>query len=284
MEVSLNEALDLMFEEEETSSSMGRMKTDIKKYEHFLDIIKGEKQFEGDINNPDDMKAVIKSIKGIHSELSGKGTGDESSLRKRLSRYLNKALEVEKIVNKIEAGDKITDKEEETFEKFADEIEDILFKETYIKQFFPDESGVPSREFYKIDGTFPLKYTTPKGKDYYAIVRPPTGVIAWENIVRDKKSSSNEIRSILNKDPEINLKSKFTENQYDKDNKKVYRNSIKDMLDTGRLKILDDNETKKKVLNFFYENGASEGSRSYIKGVDKAVGSIGFWKSIKNLF
>lgn len=288
MKISLNEALDVIFEEESKgeASSFNKKKIDTEKYENFIKILKGEKEFEGDINGPDDMKAIIRAIKDIHRELKNKTkSGGESSLRKRLSQYYNKALEVEKIVNKIEAGQKITDKEEKAFEDFADEIEDSLFQETYMKSLFPDETNTSSSDWDKnIYGAFPIKYTSPKGKDYYAIVRPPTGVVTWEGMSLSKDGATSGVREILKKDPKINIGVKFDE--YDKDSKKIYKGtkSIKSMLDTGRLKIKDDDTAKKKVEEAFFNNGVEEGSRGYIKGINKALKDINFWKEIKKLF
>lgn len=288
MEVSLNEALDVIFEEESRgeASSFNKKKIDTQKYEDFIKIIKGEKEFEGDIDGPDDMRAIIRAIKDINKELKDKSTsGGESSLRKRLSQYYNKALTIEKIVDKIDAGKKITSKEEQEFEDFADEIEDSLFQETYMKQLFPDETNTSSSDWDRnIYGAFPIKYTSPKGKDYYAIVRPPTGVVTWEGMSLSKDGATSEIREILKRDPKISIGPRFDE--YDKDSKKIFKGtkSVKEMLDTGRLKIKDDDKTKEKVEKAFFDNGVEAGTRGYIKGINKALKDINFWKEIKNLF
>lgn len=276
---------NLLSEEEDLKKSKGKSltqkKMDSEKYERFVEILKGEREFEGNIDGPEDLRAVINAIKKIDSDLSS-GGGKESALRKRLSQFSNKAKDVESIMNKKDSGSKLSDSEKKKIEDFADEVEDALFNDTYVKEFHPDsETKNWSND---VEGTVAIKYTTPKGKDYYGLVRPSSGIITWEGMGLGKSGATSDIRNIIKKDPDVNLKNRIEE--YDTDSGKILRGTknIKDLLATGRFAIKDDNASKDKIKEAFMNNGARVGSRDQLRGVEKAIKDINFWKTIKSLF
>lgn len=265
-----------------------KRKFEMQTHQDFVDILKGEKKFDGEIETPQQMRVIIDSIKKIYNELHG-GKADKESptfqMKKRMVSFYERSKEIEKILKKIESGDRITEKESEQYDTFADDIEDVLFQETYVKKMFPAEKGETSSKTWALSfqKAFPVEYTDKSGETYYGLVRPPSGVITWEGMGLGKQGATSEVGKKFKDDPDFSLGSKLSLNDT---THKVYRSSaeVKKALSTGRFVIKDDDKTIEKVQKVFEDLGASVNDKGYAKGVGKALKSMEFWKRIKQLF
>ncbi len=287
---NLNDIMDSLFEQEFSASgeNFRKRKGELETTEDFVAILKGEKKFEGDIDTPEEMQAIIDGINKIHDEIKNTTVKvDKNSpsyqMRRRLVSFYDKAQDIQKILNKIKSGKKISEKESDMFDEFAEQVEDVLFHETYMKKMFAAEKGETSSILESFQKAIPIKYTSPKGKDYYGLIRPPSGTITWQGQQLSNKSAPTEVRDIIKQDDEVNLGSQIP---FDESSNTVLRGAknVRRALDSGRIEILDDPATVKKVRKAFENSGVEYSSRGWPKNLNKVIKSVDFWKKIKNLF
>lgn len=270
------------------SENYDKRKENVKTYENFLSILKGEKKFDGSIETPQEMRVVIDSIKKIYDEFHGKKVDKDSptfQMKKRMVSFYERAKEVEKILKKIESGERVTEKEEDQYDTLADDVEDVLFQETFVKKMFPADKGETSSKTWAMSfqKAFPVKYTTKEGEDHYGLVRPPSGIITWEGAGLGKDGSKSDVGIKFKNDPDFSLGSKLPLND---STYKLYRSTsdVKQALSTGRFDVKDDDKTIEKIQDLFSDMGATVNDKGYAKGVGKALKNMEFWKSIKRLF
>ena len=165
--------------------------------------------------------------------------------------------------------------EKKTILKFADDIEDILFSDTYVKEFAPSEAGATGGKQNKIlfNESFPVEYHSEDGHTYYGLVRAPSGIVTWSGEKARKAAAADSRYRIPIKMPML------------KQNYKLLKNSeIKKLIDDKILKFKDDDNTKAKVVDLYKKYNASINDRGDIKGLNKVLKNVGFWKDIKALF
>lgn len=245
----------------EQGSSLG--KTQSKKtvgYNKMMNILLGNEKFEGEINTPEEFRAVIDAI--LNDKFKTK-----ASLK-------NRAKEVDKIIKKIEAGKTITDSEEEMADDFADDVEDELFQMTYMKKYTAQSEGGSGGQANKarFNESIPVKYTTDGGKIYYGLITPPTGFIAWQN---------NEVGRIAKNDPELNIPPRL--NLLDK-NYTVDKVVHKDLLNSSRFIVKDSSAAKRQVKEAFEKHGATLTPKGDVPGIEKVMKKVEFWKDIASIF
>jgi len=279
---------DAVSQDSRYSENYNKRKSKIQDYQDFVDILKGEKKFDGAIETPQQMRTIIDSIKRIYNELHGGGADKDSptfQMKKRMVSFYERAKEVEKILRKVESGDRVTEKESDQYDTFADDIEDVLFQETYVKKMFPADKGETSSKTWAMSfqKAFPIKYTDKSGEDYYGLVRPPSGIITWEGMGLGKQGATSDVGRKFKSDSEFSLGAKLP---LDDTTHKLYRSEseMKKALSTGRLEVKDDNQTIEKIQELFSDLDVSVNDKGYAKGVGKALKSMDFWKGVKRIF
>lgn len=262
-----------------TSETGERVKSkssdDHEKFADFVEILTGKRNFEGDIDTPAKMQQILDGIKKIKGDLKGPQDSSDKThaMKKRLAKLAKKADEIQKILDKIKSGDKVTEDEADKYDKFADEVEDILFFETYVKDFTRNETGGSGGKVNKIlwENSFPVEYTSDDGTKYYGLVRVPSGVITWQG---------DKAREVVKNDPEHEIPVKF---DIMKPDYKISKNAkVKEL--EGKLRFKDDDKTKEKVKELYKQHGAEINDRGDIKGLNQALNKVEFWKDIKSLF
>lgn len=244
----------------------------------FAAILTGKERFEGEIDSPEQLHAIIKGIKQFENELSGKKTDEDSktgAMKKRLAKMLDKADDIEKILNKKEKGTKLSKDEIGAVMKFSQEVSDILISETYMKEFTEYEKGGSGGKVNKIlfNHSFPVEYTADNGSKHYGLIRMPTGIVTWQG---------RDTMRIVKSDPEFKIQSRFQVLR--KDYRLNKSKELRELIDAGRIKYKDDDKTKKKVRDMLEKAGASINERGDIKGLNRALKNVEFWKSIKSFF
>lgn len=230
-------------------------------YERMYNILLNNEKFEGEINTPEEFRAVIDALLRDVFKIN-------SAIKKQ-------AKEVDKIIKKIENGDTISDTEEEMADDFADKVEDYLFSETYIKGYTAKSKGGSGGQANKdrFSSSIPVKFIADNKKEYYGLITPPTGYIAWQ---------SKSVHSIVKNDPDLKIPGRL---ELIKDGWKVLKNSFfNDLIKSRRLIVRDDDRSKKKVEEIFTKHGASINQKGELPGIEKVVKKIEFWKDIAKIF
>lgn len=259
------------------SGSRGNKKIDIEGYEKMLNILAGKEKFEGDIETPEQMQLVIDNIRKFKEETKKKDFKEDPAhaLKAKLAKLYPKIGPVQKVLDKIKETGKVTEKDDDVYSEFADEVEDILFYETYYKKHTASDVGGSGGKVNKIvfNHSFPIKYTSDAGKDYYGLVRPPTGAITWQG---------DRAREVVKNDPEIKIPYKLPILQGTW--RIMQTKMMDDILASDRVKIKDDSKAKEKVKEALENAGASINERGDIKGMNKVINSVEFWKDIAKIF
>jgi len=263
--MNLNEMLKSMNEADkpgsEPGSSLGKQSS--KKtvgYNRMMNILLGNEKFEGEINTPEEFRAVIDAI--LNDKFKTK-----ASLKK-------KAKEVDKIIKKIESGKTITKNEEEMADDFADDVEDELFQMTYMKKYTAQSEGGSGGQANKarFSHSIPVKYTTDGGKVYYGLITPPTGFIAWQN---------KEVGKIAKNDPELTIPPRLNLLDTTWTVDKVVH---KDLMNSDRFVVKDSSAAKREVTQAFENHGATITPKGDVPGIEKVMKKVEFWKDIAKIF
>lgn len=290
MEVSLDKVLNVLNEEEEWKTSESDSFKKKKDYEDTLkdivDIFKGEKEFEYDLYNRSMMRKMLNFIEKAHTTKSDE---DEDAttfqMRKRLGS--KKLYDQVDTIREILSKEEPTEKEEEIYKNFVDEVEDILYYETRHKKVTSNSSGETSKESLtaSVKDVFPVKYEASNGEDYYGLVRPPSGIITWQDASFNKEGPGSKAGRLFSKDfPGLGKKIPLN-NDTNKPftGAKVYSDAV-EKSERPRIEVKYDDSTKNKVQEIMSDNGVSINNKGYAKNVNKALGRTSFWKDVKNLF
>jgi hypothetical protein len=260
------------------SGTQGYKKIDIEGFEKMFNILGGKEKFEGSIDSPQQMQVVLDSIKKFYEESKSNpkmGSEEAGAMKKKLAKLYPKINTIQKILDKIKKIGKVTGKDSDVYDDFADEVEDILFYETYYKKFTATETGSSGGKVNKIvyEHSFPIKYTADDGKEYYGLIRPPTGVITWQG---------DRAREVVMNDPSLKIPTKLPilQGQWQLMKSKF----IDKLLASKRVEVKDDSKSKEKVKKAMEKVGASINDRGDIIGMQKALDNVGFWKDITKIF
>lgn len=254
------EAVDHGTHERGKSGNVSGSKSTIG-YNKMMNILLGNEKFEGEINTPEEFRAVIDAI------LSDKFK-TKASLKKR-------AKEIDKVIKKIEAGKTISKTEEEAADDFADDVEDELFQITYMKKYTAQSEGGSGGQANKarFNHSIPVKYKTDGGKVYYGLITPPTGFIAWQN---------QDVYKIAKNDPDLKIPPRL---ELIKDTMTVLKNKAVDpLLKSDRFIIKDDSKSKRRVQEAFEKHGATINQKGELPGIEKVMKKVEFWKDIAAIF
>jgi hypothetical protein len=315
--ITLHEALDILSEQEGTTGNVSQESLiDIEAFQEFLDYATGKKPFKSIISSlagEDEEEFgestgksliwVVNNIKHIQQQLESKKktVGDEQkeSYRNALKLHqktVKKALEVESILRKdgssslnsqlrlsdVKEPEDIPVGQKKKLREFVDYLEDEEFKKIYNK-IVPTGEGETSTKARKeaVEKAFPVKYETSDGETYHGLVRPPSGIITWEDASFQEQSAGSKAGKKFSRDfPELGKKIPI-----DPDNATVYEKAkpVRDAVETGRLQFADDKQTKQKVQNIFSDHDVSVDDKGYAKGVNKALSRTSFWNDVKKL-
>jgi hypothetical protein len=184
-------------------------------YTHMLEILLGKEPFEFKLKgNPERVKSLVtfskeleankeafekehKQLKAEYNELTKKTrkTAEEYNrqeklaselktyqLKKTLRRFESTLRRLEPVVDKKLNAESLTSLEEKEYKQLVIDLEDALFQETYGRYHFAYDPGEGSgrRQSPTVEHMIPVKFAADNGKNYYGVVRPPTGIITWE--------------------------------------------------------------------------------------------------------
>jgi hypothetical protein len=276
--------IEKLFEAEDDDTSRtskgegnrGLKSIDVEGFQKMTNILAGKEKFEGSIDSPQQMQIILDNIKKFKDELasdSKMGSGPAGALKKKLANLYSRIAPIQRILDRIKKSGKVSSKDSDIYDDFADEVEDILFQETYYKKFTPSETGASGGKANKLVFTqsFPIQFTSDDGKKHYGLVRPPSGVITWQG-----EASETAVRN----DPTLKMPVKFPLIQ----NKIMKNKEIAALLKSSRIVVKDDDETKEDTTKILKKAGASINEKGDINGMQKALNSVEFWKNIAKIF
>lgn len=252
-------------------TQLGKKLDDINK---FRKLIKSTKKYNFDIS-----KSL--SILGLTNDEKDSDENDDDNTQNykiEVSSTLKKKIKkVDEIFSSTE-NDDLSDKQKEDIEKAAEEILDFFKtstnKKSHIDKDFK-ETGMNTWEV-KAEQTFPCKLEI-GNKNYYGLVRPPTGVITWQGITA--RSKAREL-GVPTKIPLMNKGDKKNPNfivkrgadEFGKFMSK-FQNTVQNDID---FDYDDSSKAKEKVVDAMKISGASYDSKAYItkKRLNNAEGAI----------
>lgn len=277
MEKSIESILNEQDEDQESynQNSFQQISSRNDSYEKMMEILVGEKKFEGDIDTPTQMEAVCDYIEKLAKNKLDK-QDDSYAHKKELIKKIHDVDRIRKILNKIKAGNTVTQGESEFYDDFADDVEAILMQPLVDRALAKDKSETSQHVLKSVLEAFPVEYKTVEDDTYYGLVRPPTGVITWEG---------DEAREAYKNEGEFNYLKKLPLTDDGKVLKK--QKDMREIIATGRFKIKDDKETKDKLQDIFAEfdvDMSKTKKTGHVKNLTKVLNKIDFWKEVAKLF
>ncbi|MFW6226256.1 MAG: hypothetical protein ACOC3V_04805 [bacterium] len=276
MEKTIDEFLDDIAEATdnfEATAGFKLSKEDVSRISERLAKIIEFENTTSDINNLKNLIKDLKRYQSIDNELDDES---DDTVKFEVSTALQKKMkEVEKILNSKNV-DELTVAEERKIQDFTDKLADEFKKFQTEAPTDYKETGVNTFKI-KFEQSFPVRLQI-DGKNYYGLVRPPTGIITWQGPTARAKAKEVGVPIKL---PIMNVGNKKAPEFKVKRGADAFGKFMSKFQDSDNIDFDFDDSTgaKQKVIQALEKAGISFKTDNYqkrgaLKGVEDAISNM----------